>query len=367
MIADQTNNKSRQAELFTKEILPQVSRTFDLAIKFLPEKLGRPVGLAYLLCRIADTFEDSAVMDPLSRQEMLHKYSDLLKVPGSYDLSLMSELQDSFDIKGVSPDSQAETSSFPDHLPSVRLVENMDLVLTAADSMPIDFRNHIYPRVQEMSEGMARYTTLASGKQSEIHFLKDEADWDNYCYFVAGTVGHMLTDIFSDYVGFSDTTRERLHPLGRSFGLGLQKVNVLKDAVIDTSRGVCFLPRTFIDQYGITFGHKSLTGLKGDLRGLVLKVVEICRCHFQDSIEYIKLIPIKYLGLRMFLIVPVMLAAATLRLITDYPQKLLDNGDLKLTRNDVWKLVRKSALCKYSNRMLDYSFGKILPSNLPAK
>jgi len=353
---------SGQAEQFTREILPQVSRTFDLAIKFLPTKLSRPVGLAYLLCRIADTFEDSAVMAPSVRREMLYNYSDLLKNPGHYDKALMTQLQKSFDSYGNLISGATETSSFPDHLPSLKLVANTDLVLTAADAMPDTFRSHIFPRVREMSEGMARYTTLASGTNSEINFLKDENDWDNYCYIVAGTVGHMLTDIFSDYAGFSDDIRQRLHPLGRSFGLGLQKVNVLKDAVIDTGRGVCFLPRTFIEQYGITFGQKSLTGLKGDLRGLVLNVVEICRRHFQDSLEYIKLIPHKHQGLRMFLIVPVMLAAATLRLISEYPQRLLDKGDLKLARADVWKLVRKSSYCKYSNHLLDYSFGKLYPA-----
>jgi len=355
-------NPSVKAEQFTREILPQVSRTFDLAIRFLPSKLSRPVGLAYLLCRIADTFEDSAVMKPSVRREMLNKYSNLLDSPGAYDLSLMSELQDSFDLISGEDNISASTSSFPDHRPSLKLVKNIDLVLTVADSMPDTFRSHIFPRVREMSEGMARYTTLASGTDSDINFLKDENDWDNYCYIVAGTVGHMLTDIFSDYAGFSDDIRQRLHPLGRSFGLGLQKVNVLKDAAIDTGRGVCFLPRTFIEQYGITFGQKSLAGLKGDMRGLVLNVVEICRCHFQDSLEYIKLIPHKHRGLRMFLIIPVMLAAATLRLISEYPQRLLDKGDLKLARADVWKLVRKSSYCKYSNHLLDYSFGKLYPA-----
>ena len=363
MISDkQIIGLSVQAEKFTREILPQVSRTFDLAIKFLPNKLSRPVGLAYLLCRVADTFEDSAILAPAVRQQMLGKYSNLLVNPGSYDKTLLSELRESFNSGGNLFDQFAHTSSYPDHLPSLKLVANLDLVLAAVDALPDTFRSHIFPRVREMADGMARYTTLASGNDQEINFLQDENDWDNYCYFVAGTVGHMLTDIFSDYAGFSDDFRQKLHPLGRSFGLGLQKVNVLKDAVIDTGRGVCFLPRTFIERYNITFGQKSLTGLKGDLRGLVFNVVEICRRHFQDSLEYIKLIPHKYLGLRMFLIVPVMLAAATLRLIADYPQRLLDKGDLKLARADVWKLVHKSAYCKYSNRLLDYSFGKLYPA-----
>lgn len=356
----QTQVNTEAAQAFTQEILPQVSRTFNLAIRFLPSRLGQPVGLAYLLCRIADTFEDSAVLHRGQRSDYLNKYAELLDSPGKYNPALLNEIKNAFNVYEMSASSK--TSSFPDHLPSVRLVENLDLVLAAADSMPSSFRNHIFPRVQEMSMGMAQYTTLASGTLSDVKFLDDENDWDNYCYYVAGTVGHMLTDIFSDYAGFSDDIRARLHPLGRSFGLGLQKVNVLKDSVIDTSRGVCFLPRTFIDRYNISFGKRSITDLRGDITGLVFNVVDICHRHFQDSLEYIKIIPKKYPGLRMFLIVPVMLAAATLRLISEYPQKLVDKGDLKLARGEVFSLVRKAFFLRFSNRLLTHSFTKIYPA-----
>ena len=45
------------AERWAGEILPSVSRTFALSIRFLPGTLGRAVTTAYLLCRIADTIE----------------------------------------------------------------------------------------------------------------------------------------------------------------------------------------------------------------------------------------------------------------------------------------------------------------------
>ena len=353
-----------KAMAYAREILPQVSRTFDLAIRFLPGQLGKPVGLAYLLCRIADTFEDSAILEPTKRQVMLHKYAELLCRPGHYNDKLLGELKSAFadNYQSANIGKAAATSSFPDHLPSLNLVENLDLVLAASETMPPEFRKHIFPRVQEMAVGMAKYTTLPSGEQSQVNFLEDEADWDNYCYYAAGTVGHMLTDIFSDYAGFSDSLRAKLHPLGRSFGLGLQKVNVLKDSVIDTSRGVCFLPRTFIDRYGISFGKKAITELKGDIAGLIFNVADICRRHFEDALEYIKIVPVKHYGLRMFLIVPVMLAAATLRLISEYPHRLTDKGDLKLGRSEVGSLVRKSLVLRFSNRLLTYSFARIYPA-----
>jgi len=349
---------------FSREILPSVSRTFDLAIRFLPARLGRPVGLAYLLCRIADTFEDSDILSADRRRDYLLKYGRLFNQPHDFDKNLVDELKTAF------TDNLSSIDGLPyptDNDPSHILTRNLDIVLLAVDSLPDRFKNHIFQRVQEMSYGMADYTLRAAEPRidvpnRQINFLEDEADWDRYCYYVAGTVGHMLTDIFSDYAGFTDSTRHRLHDLGRSFGLGLQKVNILKDAVVDTGRGICFLPKTYIDSYGISFGGKSAYILKGDVTGLVRHIVTICRRHFQDAIEYIKVIPIKYLGLRMFLIVPVMLAAATLRLFSDYPHRLLEKGDLKLGRNEVWSLVRRSAFCKYSNRLLLSAFNQIYPA-----
>lgn len=347
-------NNLNDAIRFTEEILPSVSRTFYLAIKFLPKKLGHPVGLAYLLCRIADTYEDSLILSPSQRKDNLLKYSKLLSTPNGYDEDILNDLKNSF----VDYQQYLDISHSIDHLPNIKLVENIDMVLTAFDSLPENYRKHIFPRVREMAEGMATYTTFAGSNEPYVYYLRDENDWDKYCYYVAGTVGHMLTDIFSDYAGFSNNTRQRLHILGRSFGLGLQKVNILKDAVIDTKRGICFLPRTLIERYGISFpGH-----FKGDIAGLVSKVVEICRFHFQDSLEYIKLVPKKYLGLRMFLIVPLMLAAKTLRLFTDYPHRLLDKGDLKLARDEVWKLVKWSSLYKFSNRLLLSAFERTYPA-----
>jgi farnesyl-diphosphate farnesyltransferase len=354
----QTENNVDEAIRFTKEILPKVSRTFELAIKFLPGRLGQSVGLAYLLCRIADTYEDSSILSPSQRKDKLLKYSELLATTNGYDEEILSELKNSF----VGYRQLSDSAHHMDHLPNLRLVENIDMVLTAVDCLPQNYRRHILPRVQEMAEGMAMYTILASGNESDVYFLRDEDDWDRYCYYVAGTVGHMLTDIFSDYAGFTGNTKERLHILGRSFGLGLQKVNILKDAVVDTKRGICFLPQTFIERYSISFARRSIVGLKGDIAGLIGRVVEICHRHFQDSLEYIKLIPKKHLGLRMFLIIPVMLAAETLKLFTNYPQKLFDKGDLKLARNEVWRLVRRSFYYRFSNRLLFSAFEKTYPN-----
>src|SRR5437660_753720 len=52
--------KSMAADRLVGPILQSVSRSFYLSIRFLPARLRRPVGLAYLLARATDTIADSA-------------------------------------------------------------------------------------------------------------------------------------------------------------------------------------------------------------------------------------------------------------------------------------------------------------------
>ncbi len=65
-----------------KELLEKTSRTFALSIPVLPEPTRRQVMIAYLLFRIADTFEDAAHWPPERRRgalgqfEALHSFSN---------------------------------------------------------------------------------------------------------------------------------------------------------------------------------------------------------------------------------------------------------------------------------------------------
>src|SRR3954452_15577051 len=62
-------------------LLIETSRTFALAIPPLPEPLRREVGVAYLLFRIADTFEDATRWPREERLAALAAFDRLLGAP----------------------------------------------------------------------------------------------------------------------------------------------------------------------------------------------------------------------------------------------------------------------------------------------
>jgi len=62
-------------------LLEQTSRTFALAIPLLPEPTRLQVGIAYLLFRIADTFEDAELWPRATKLEALASFDRLLRQP----------------------------------------------------------------------------------------------------------------------------------------------------------------------------------------------------------------------------------------------------------------------------------------------
>ena len=73
-----------------EELLIKTSRTFALSIPMLPEPTRREVTIAYLLFRIADTFEDSASWPRSKRIEALRDFSDLLARPAPEETRLQA-------------------------------------------------------------------------------------------------------------------------------------------------------------------------------------------------------------------------------------------------------------------------------------
>jgi farnesyl-diphosphate farnesyltransferase len=72
--------------------------------------------------------------------------------------------------------------------------------------------------------------------------LRDVQDLQAYCYVVAGIVGELLTELFLRERPGLAPAAGRLRERARSFGEGLQLVNILKDSASDAVQGRIYLP-----------------------------------------------------------------------------------------------------------------------------
>ena len=209
-----------------EDLLERTSRTFALSIPVLPEPTRREVMIAYLLFRIADTFEDAAHWTPARRIEALREFAGLL---AEYSPSEASRLAAKW--------SRADPAR---HEGYRQLIGETPFVLEAFFALNPDAIEPVRTHVRRSAEGMASFVERSADNGLVLETVKDLRD---YCYAVAGIVGEMLTELFlvgrPALLPIATTLRDR----AAFFGEALQLVNILKDASVDVSEGRSFLPR----------------------------------------------------------------------------------------------------------------------------
>lgn len=321
--------------------LPHVSRTFALCIRFLPADLEHSVLVAYLLCRIADTLEDSASLDPADQRRLLGWLRDAVGEAGAGLPMGPTPLVDVFANAGSADE---------------RLARDADAVLREFARLPAAHRTTIVPWVREMCDGMAEFTSgpLAAGRDgATIRALPDVAALERYCYYVAGTVGHLLSGLFRLRFRHPDPVRDaRLESLAASFGLGLQLTNIAKDVTADRRRGVSFLPEELCARAGIDVARLTDPAHRAAGREAVAHLTGMARTHLDDAITYCTALPAGEYGIRRFCLVSVFLAARTLALVPRDPRLLEPDHTVKITRPEVTRTVLVTSLIAPSNPLV---------------
>ncbi len=125
----------------------------------------------------------------------------------------------------------------PDYL---ALLDEISVVVSSLSQLRPAVRQAIICNASTSIEGMKRHIT--SGTTAGEVRLQSADELREYCYFVAGVVGEMLTDIFVEGASWLSTIRYELDVNARWFGEGLQLVNILKDADDDLQDGRVFIP-----------------------------------------------------------------------------------------------------------------------------
>lgn len=339
--------KAAKNDLFIKDFIPKVSRTFALTIKLLPRGLRDSVYTSYLLCRVADTLEDSPHLKSDEKYARLSYLKDLLEKAyrGEHiSKAAISSLYDSID---------------PGYGDDHRLLAESSKLFEILASLPAAHRPIIYRWAGEMAKGMAEYSRLKSAENETIAALKDIEDWNRYCYYVAGTVGHMLTELFIQHYSLDGDIASELLRLGNSFGLALQKVNVIKDVPVDRERGVCYLPMDLMKKHSLTPSALGNPENAQAVKNFVWELSDLTAVHLDDAIRYTTLVPQRYRGVRMFLAVPIFLAVETLNLINNNPLQTMAGPPIKLSRKDVARLVKAATLRISSNKSLQQYYDRL--------
>ncbi len=275
-------------------MLHEVSRTFALVIPELPPKLRDVISNAYLLCRIADTLED----DPeLSLEAKRDNLAWLLRIMSGSD-----ESEQFSDYVGPRLSVKAPAAERA-------LVVDTPRVMRINSRFTASQRDIVARCVGIMSRGMSEFR-----QHQDPGGLKDLRALDRYCYFVAGVVGEMITELFCAYSSEIEPQRRAMMELAVSFGQGLQMTNILQDIWEDRKRGECWLPRDMFEEAGCDLlAAEPEDQFSPAFKKVMDDLVAIAHMHLGRALAYILLLPRHETGLRHFCLWPVGMAVMTLR------------------------------------------------------
>ena len=137
-----------------------------------------------------------------------------------------------------------------------------------------------------MCYGMPRFQSTAS-----LLGLARSTDLDEYCYYVAGCVGDMLTELFCEYSAGAALHRAELQRRAVSFAQGLQMTNILKDVWEDRSRGACWLPQEVFTPHGVDLARLSPEPRDPRFDAGMRDLIAVAHAHLRNALDYTLLIP----------------------------------------------------------------------------
>ncbi|HVY65325.1 MAG TPA: phytoene/squalene synthase family protein [Gammaproteobacteria bacterium] len=334
--SSRTNRASADDFAYQAAILPGVSRTFALTIPVLPSQLAVVMTNAYLLCRLADTIEDDVGLDNRQKSDFHARFVAVVK--GEQDAERFAA--------DLAPLLSSRS------LPAEHdLVKNTAAVIRVTHSFTPAERASLTRCVAIMCKGMPEFQ-----RNKSLRGLETLDDLAEYCYYVAGVVGEMCTELFCLYCPELAPRREAMLKLAVSFGQGLQMTNILKDIWDDRQANACWLPRA---AFPPGFDLARLEELHGGpaFREGLNRLIGVAHVHLRNALEYTCMIPKREKGIRRFCLWAIGLAVLTLRKLHAHPA-FTSGAEVKVSRRTVKATVLATNLTLLSNRALKLIFAR---------
>ncbi|KAF9094221.1 bifunctional farnesyl-diphosphate farnesyltransferase/squalene synthase [Mortierella sp. AM989] len=296
---DYSNNKTRERLYYH---LGMTSRSFAAVIQGLDEELKDAICIFYLVLRGLDTIEDDMTIDLDVKIPCLKTFHEIIYQKG-----------------------WTFTKNGPNEKDRQLLVE-FDIVIDKFLELKPAYQAVIADITKRMGNGMAHYATAG------IHVVTN-ADYDEYCHYVAGLVGLGLSEMFSA-CGFESPLVAKRKDLSNSMGLFLQKTNITRDFLEDLRDNRRFWPEEIWGQYAKKLEDFTLPENKEKALQCLSHMVFNAMSHIKDVLEYLSMIKNK--SCFKFCVIPQVMAIATLNLLhTNY--KVYTHENVKIRKGEtVW-------------------------------
>lgn len=304
------------------DVVQDVSRSFALSIDLLEEPMASRLAVGYLLCRIPDTIEDAGHIPTDAKVRLLDRYDAALDPTATATPA---------DFRDAALDWQPDATDA-----DWNLVANTPRVFAAFDSFPGAVREAMLPPIRELVGGVTTYVARADGSGLRI---RSRRDLEDYCYYVAGTVGHLITNLVA--LNTDADTETYLRDRAESFGLLLQLVNISKDVYEDYhEEDSVFLPREWLAAHDVPQEEVCNPEYRDGARAVVRKTITHARSYIDDAHEWLtRLDAEREASDQDAWALPYLLAIATLRELDENVDDVFTDRSVKVSREEVFALL----------------------------
>ncbi len=329
------------SDIFNPElesILEGTSRSFYLSLRKLPISMRPQVSLLYMLARTSDTIADSEG-DSGELLQALESYNEFSqgKTNSLMDLSPIAESQR----------NKSEAS----------LLMNVEKITAKIGDFPESDQTAIRRCLGTIIGGQILDLQRFSSDVGKILSLESDEELDDYAYRVAGSVGEFWTRMSLDHIFRlkEEKMEDELFENGIRFGKALQMINILRDIPADLSLGRCYIPRSKLDDHGMTPQDLLEPSSIDSFRPLYDEYLDLTESHLNSAVKYIEMLPHSKFRLRSACMLPVIIGKRTVSLLRG--GNVLDPSDrIKIDRSEIKEVVKKVVLAtpfkKASMRML---------------
>jgi farnesyl-diphosphate farnesyltransferase len=302
-----------------------VSRTFALTVDVLDEPMSSYICVGYLLCRVADTVEDADHVPPAEQARLLRTYDAVLDPDDDTGVGAFAD-----EVEEYVPPADERGDDWD-------VVAESPRVVATFEGLPADVRRAVTPPARELVRGMAEFVERyaeAGGLR-----IRDCEELEEYCYYAAGTVGHLVTNLVTR-ADLSEERQDVLYDTAEDFGLLLQLVNVAKDVYVDyDEENNVYLPDEWLAAEGVPQEevidpeHRSATAR------VVRRVADHARSFVGGAQAYLEAVP-RTDGNRLAAwAIPFLLAVGTLRELGARPEDAVSGRGVKVSREEVFAVV----------------------------
>ena len=320
------------------DILKRVSRTFYLSLNVLPRDVRRPVGLAYLFARAADTIADTRLISREKRLEYLELFRSEVRENESNRIREVTE-------------ALTGPQKIPEERELLARLEECFAVYRALD--PAD-RERIRDLILTITQGMQMDLTMFPGEEEgQLVALKTRDDLDSYTYYVAGCVGEFWTEMhMAHHPSLKDWDVAEMKKRGVRFGKGLQMTNILRDLSKDLRLGRCYLPQEDLETLGLAPSDLLDRQAIDRVRPLLHRLLEVTLAHYREGWNYTLAIPRQEVRMRLACAWPLLIGLKTLALVAQSKNLLDPVATVKISRGEVYRLLLRSLTLIGSDRSL---------------